>query len=705
TRGQQYSIVRSFMAHHQGMSFLSISYLMLGKPMQRRFDAEAQFRAVMLLLQERIPHATEFYSPSVHVSDSSTTSQDVQMRVIKSPTTPVPEVQLLSNGRFDSMICNSGSGYSRWKDIAVTRWREDISCDHFGTYCFIRDLDNESVWSAGYQPSLSAAETYEVVFSQGRAEFRRQEQNLETHTEIVVSSEDDVEMRRIRISNRSRKKRYLEVTSYAEVVLAPPAADAAHPAFSNLFVQTQILPQRDAILCTRRPRSVSDPQPWMFHLMKVHNAEIKDISYETDRSVFTGRTRSIHEPDALKNTQRLTGTQGAVLDPIVSIRYRFIIEPHDTVTINMVLGMAESRESCMGLIEKYQDRPLTDRAFELAWTHSQVVLRQIDATEADAQLYAKLAGSVIFPNASLRADPSVIIRNRRGQSALWSYSISGDLPIVLLQIQDSANIELARQLVQAHAYWRLKGLLVDLVIWNEDYGGYRQALQNELISLISPGIISDVRDRPAGIFIRSGEQVSQEDRILFQTVARVIISDTLGTLEEQISRRSKVRPVIPYFTPVKFYASLDSSLEIPKDLGFFNGTGGFSKDGKEYIIITDERNVTPAPWCNIIANPVFGTVVSESGQAYSWMENAHEYRLTPWNNDAVSDLNGETFYIRDEESGKFWSPSPLPHPGKSHYITRHGFGYSEFHFAEDGIYSEMVVFVDTEDPVKFISFK
>ncbi len=705
TRGQQYAIVRSFMAHHQGMSFLSISYLLLNRPMQKRFSNEAQFRAVMLLLQERIPHATEFYSPSVHVSDISTTSQEVQMRVIKTPNTPVPEVQLLSNGRFHSMISNSGSGYSRWKDIAVTRWREDPTCDDFGTYCFIRDLDNDSVWSAAYQPSLSVSETYEVVFSQGRAEFRRQEQNLETHTEIVVSSEDDVEMRRIHISNRSRKKRYLEVTSYAEVVLSTPGADAAHPAFSNLFVQTEILPQRDAILCTRRPRSTGDSQPWMFHLMKVDNAEIKDISYETDRSVFTGRTRSIHEPDALRKMQRLTGTQGAVLDPIVSIRYRFVIDAHDSVTINMVLGMAENRESCMGLVEKYQDRPLTDRAFELAWTHSQVVLRQIDATEADAQLYSRLAGSVIFPNASLRADPSIIIRNRRGQSALWSYSISGDLPIVLLQIQDSANIDLAKKMVQAHAYWRLKGLMVDLVIWNEDYGGYRQALQNELLSLISPGIISDVRDKPGGIFIRAGEQVSQEDRILFQTVARIIISDTQGTLEEQIARRAKVRPVIPYFTPSRFYATLDSTLEIPAGLAFFNGTGGFTPNGKEYIIVTDQEKVTPAPWCNVIANPLFGTVISESGQSYSWMENAHEYRITPWNNDAVSDLCGEAFYLRDEESGKFWSPSPLPHPGKSHYITHHGFGYSEFHFAEDGIYSDMTVFVDTEEPVKFIAFK
>ncbi len=198
--------------------------------------------------------------------------------------------------------------------------------------------------------------------------------------------------------------------------------------------------------------------------------------------------------------------------------------------------------------------------------------------------------------------------------------------------------------------------MVDLVIWNEDYGGYRQALQNELIGLISPGIISDVKEKPGGIFIRSGEQVSQEDRILFQAVSRIILSDSFGTLEEQIKSRTKVKPVIPYFTPTKFYASQDSNLVIPKDLVFFNGTGGFSADGSEYHIITGVENPTPAPWCNVIANPSFGTVISESGQSYTWMDNAHEYRLTPWNNDAITDLCGEAFYIRDEESGKYWSP-------------------------------------------------
>ena len=704
-RGQLFAIVRSFMAHHQGMSFLSLSYFLNNRPMQARFESEAQFKAIMLLLQERIPHVTEFYSPTVHVSDTSISEQAVQMRIIRSPSTPHPEVQLLSNGRYCTMISNSGSGYSRWKDIAVTRWREDATLDDSGIYCYIRDLDNESSWSAAFQPSLKTAETYEVVFSQGRAEFRRQEQNFETHTEIVVSSEDDVEMRRVHISNRSRRKRLLEVTSYAEVVLTSAAGDAAHPAFSNLFVQTEIIPQRDAILCTRRPRGAGDPQPWMFHLMKVHNAEIRDVSFETDRAVFIGRTRNIHEPEAMSKNEMLSNSQGSVLDPIVAIRYRFVIDAHDSVTIDMVLGMAENREACTALVEKYQDRPLTDRAFELAWTHSQVVLRQINASEADDQLYSKLASSVIFSNPNLRTDPAVIIRNHRSQSGLWSYSISGDLPIVLLQIQDFANIELARQIVQAHAYWRLKGLMVDLVIWNEDYGGYRQALQNELLSLISPGIISDVKDKPGGIFIRSGEQVSQEDRILFQAVSRIVLSDSLGTLEEQINRRGKVKPVIPYFTPSRIHASQETTIEIPSDLQYFNGVGGFSPDGTEYHIVTQVDKPSPAPWCNVLANPVFGSVISESGQSYSWLENAHEYRLTPWSNDSITDLTGEAYYIRDEESGKYWSPSGLPAPGKSNYHCIHGFGYSEFRYAEDGIHSSMTVFVDSFEPVKYMIFK
>ena len=226
-----------------------------------------------------------------------------------------------------------------------------------------------------------------------------------------------------------------------------------------------------------------------------------------------------------------------MLDPIVAIRYRITLDPEQSATIDMVSGIGETRDAALSLVGKYQDRHLADRVFELAWTHSQVILRQINATEADAQLYGRLAGSVIYANSSLRADAGVLGKNRRGQSGLWGYAISGDLPIVLLQIGDLANIDLVRQLVQAHAYWRLKGLAVDLVIWNEDRAGYRQLLQEQIMGLIAAGVEAHVMDRPGGIFVRRAEQISDEDRILVQSVARAIISDRRGALGDQINRR------------------------------------------------------------------------------------------------------------------------------------------------------------------------
>ncbi len=706
-RGQSSVVIRSFMVHHQGMSLLSLAYLLLDKPMQKRFESELRFQATLLLLQERIPKATAFYSPPADIAGTSLPSTDTGMRVINTPDTTVPEVQL-SNGKYHVMVTNAGGGYSRWKDIAVTRWREDSTCDNWGIFCYIRDLENTGYWSAGHQPARRQAKSYEAVFSQGRAEFRRRDNDIETHTEIVVSPEDDIEMRRIHLTNRSRKKRSIEVTSYAEVVLTSGIADALHPAFSNLFVETEIIPRRHAILCTRRPRSSHEQAPWMFHLMKVHGGgDGKSVSYETDRMQFIGRGNTIADPLSM-NQGELSGTQGSVLDPIVSIRYRITLNPQESITCDMVFGMGETREVSMGLIEKYQDRHLTDRAFELAWTHSQVVLRQINATEADAQLYGRLAGSVIYANAALRADPTILIRNQRGQSGLWSYSISGDLPIVLVQIEDPANIDLVKQMVQAHAYWRLKGLIVDLVIWNEDHGGYRQILQNQLLGLISAGIETDIADRPGGIFVRVADQIAMEDRILLQTVARIIVSDSAGELTYQVGKRNLTKPVVPRLIPKQpYFPQLENGglRREAANLLFFNGLGGFSPDGREYIITTSRGQTTPAPWINVLANPHFGTVISESGQSYTWVENAHEFRLTPWNNDPVSDTAGETFYIRDEESSIFWSPAPLPARGRSPYTTAHGFGYTSFSHAEDGISSEMRVYVDLEAPVKYTVIK
>ena len=715
-RGKMSTVVHSFMAHHQGMSLLALAYLILERPMQRRFEADPMFQAVMLLLQERIPRATVLFSHTAQLSDARSVSMAAEMpiRIFNNPSTPLPEVLLLSNGRYHVMVSNAGGGYSRWQDLAVTRWREDATRDPWGSFCYVRDQASGAFWSVAHQPTQKRANSYEAIFSEGRVEFRRCDSvggggadagQFETYTEIVVSPEDDIELRRVRITNRSRQQRSIDVTSYAEVVIATPAADALHPAFSNLFVQTEILDAQHAILCTRRPRSLDEAAPWLFHLMVAHGTDLGTISYETDRMRFLGRNGTTAAPRALIDPAALSGSAGSVLDPVAAIRCALTLAPDESVTIDMVTGVAATRDIALNLVGKYQDRHLADRVFELAWTHSQVVLRQLNASEADAQLYARLASSIIYANAGLRADASVLIRNRRGQSGLWGYAISGDLPVVLLQIGDVASIDLVRHMVQAHAYWRLKGLAVDLVIWNEDRAGYRQQLQDNILGLIASGLEASLIDRPGGIFVRQAEQIANEDRILIQSVARVIISDSRGTLKEQLDLRPPAEVRVPRLVPSRPRYPDAAHAAPRRDLILGNGLGGFTRDGHEYVIALEPGQTTPAPWVNVLANAEFGTVVSESGAAYTWSENAHEFRLTPWHNDPVSDTCGEALYLRDEESGQVWSPAPQPVPATSPCVVRHGFGYSVFETRVGGITSELWIYVATDAAVKFSVLK
>ncbi|GHV52127.1 cyclic beta 1-2 glucan synthetase [Deltaproteobacteria bacterium] len=718
-RGQKHGLIRSFMAHHQGMSLLALSHALLDGPMRKRFAADPQFQASMLLLQERVPKVTASYAHTNARLEFKRDSgvQQTPLRIFDNPNTSHPEVQLLSNGNYHVMITHAGGGYSRWRDMAITRWREDNTRDNWGMFCYIKDLTGGGFWSTTYQPLCGAPASFQAVFSEGRAEFSRRFSDYDVHTEIVVSSEDDIELRRVRITNKSRKRYTLEVTSFAEVVLAPPAVDDLHPAFSKLFVQTEIIPEREAILCTRRPRSQTEKTPWMLHTMTVHGAGVDAISYETDRREFLGRGRDASAPQAMdyagNDSGALSGREGSVLDPIVAIRTRITLDAEHPAIIDIVTGIGETREAAVNLVNKYHDRHIADRVLAMAWTHGQVLLRQLNASEADTQLYARLAGSIIYANASLRAGENILTKNRRGQSGLWGYAISGDLPIVLLKIEDPQNIDLVRQLLQAHEYWRLKGLTVDLVIWNEDQVGYRQILHDQIMGLITTGSGANLLDRPGGIFVRAADRIADEDRILIQTVARVILSDAKGALSKQAEgARWKAVDGPLLLTSPRLTTALPEPAPQPRhDLAFFNGLGGFTPDGREYVITTaagtaeTPKQVTPAPWVNVLANPYFGTIISENGPVCTWSENAHEFRLTPWDNDLVNDSWGEAFYLRDEEQGVFWSPTPLPRRGTTAYVTRHGFGYSVFEHTENGIYSELQVYVALDGAIKFTSLK
>jgi len=706
--GQSSVTIRSFMAHHQGMSLLALAFRVLDRPMQRRFLSCPSFRATDLLLQERVPNTTaKVLSEEFELVKSRKFAVDGEglMRVFTNPDLRAPEVHLLSNGRYHVVVSNAGGGYSCWRDLAVTRWREDATRDCWGTFIYVRDLATGEFWSAAHQPCRRVTKRCEAIFTQARAEFRQHHAGFEVHTEICVSPEDDVELRRLTLTNHSSARRVIELTTYAEVVIALPAADASHPAFSNLFVQTEFLSPRPAVLCTRRPRSEGEKPPWFLNFMVGQGGNQGEVSCETDRSRFIGRGRTLAEPAALLSSSPLSNTTGSVLDPISSLRRTVTLAPHETARVDLVMGMADSREAALSLVEKYYNPRMADRALDLAWTHSQVTLRQLNASEEDAQLYACLAGAVIYANPARRATASVLLNNRRGQNGLWAYGISGDGPIALLRISDSTRIELVQQLLQAHAYWRMKGLSVDLVILNEDVSVYRQPLHDQILSLIASGTEAQMLDHPGGIFVRRLEQLSVEDGLLLQSVARLVLADENGTLAEQLKRPGPSPPIIPLLAPARSPARDSPKPLPPRELIFHNGLGGFTPDGREYVIILSADQVTPAPWVNVLANPQFGTVVSESGSAYTWVENSHEFRLTPWNNDPVIDSSGEAFYLRDEQTGQFWSPTPLPTRGATPYVIRHGFGYSVFEHTEYGITSELTIYVAMDAPVKFAVMK
>jgi cellobiose phosphorylase len=616
------------------------------------------------------------------------------------------QLQLLSNGNYHVMVTNTGSGYSRWKTLSLTRWREDATCDNWGSFCYLRDLTSGHYWSTTYQPTLRPPDHYEVVAEPGRVSLERRDHDIEVHTDIAVAPDHDLELRRLSITNRSAVTRTLDFTSYTEILLGDPAADIAHPAYEKLFVETEILRDEQAILCKRRARVPGELTPWMFQLLVAHGSLEGGVSFETDRMRFVGRGRSIADPQALSSQGALSGSEGAVLDPVAAIRSGVALGPAETCLVDLVTGVADSREACIALLRRYRDRQVIDRILPGAATHAHAVLATLQATEVDAHLYSSLARSVIYANPSLRADPRVLLQNAQGQSGLWGFGISGDLPIVLLQIADAANTNLAGQVINAHAYWQLLGVAADLVILCDEGNGQRPSLAHDITALVTSSPVSrEHLSKSGGIFIIALARLSAADRVLLQAVARVDLG--AGPLAQQLDRPRDEFNSMAFSAPAPRDDAQGHELsELCKDLPerelvFRNGLGGFTPDGREYVITLTKKNMTPAPWINVLANSTFGTLISESGSANTWSENAQQFRLTPWSNDPVGDANTEAFYLRDEETGHFWSPTLLPCAGAAPYETRHGFGYSHFEHVEGGIRSLLTVYVAMDAGVKF----
>jgi cellobiose phosphorylase len=716
-RGHRSALVRSYMAHHQGMSLVALDNYLHAAPMPRRFHADPTIAAVELLLQERVPRHVPLLEPHpepeafpLRVPRAAVQPHSPALRRFTTPHTLTPRGHILSNGAYKVVVTNAGGGYSAYQHpqhapapgLMVTRWRADIARDHWGTFIYVRDQSSGQVWSTAYQPVAREPDQYEASFAADRVQFRRRDFGIETCTEIVVSPRDNVEIRRVTLTNHSRRPRVLALTSYAEIALDTQTADLAHPAFSKLFVESERVPGCNVLLFRRRPRVAGQDAPWALHVLTPGTPLLGPVEHETDRARFLGRGRDARRPAALHTP--LSNTAGAVLDPVLSLRGTVHLAPGEAARLTFVIGIAVSREAALALADDYADNRAIESALDLAWVYSQIQLRHLNIGDAEAHLFQRLAARMLYPDPALRAPEAVLALNSRGQRGLWAYGISGDNPLLVVRVDESGELDLVRQLLRAHEFWRLNNFTVDFVILNEHPTTYAEGLQSQLQALLATSLSRPWQDMPGGVFVRRADHMPLEDYTLLLTAARVVLDGDLGHLDEQLERSPRQGPPTHGRPSPRPRVALGASQvpPPPDPPRFFNGLGGFSADGREYLIHLAGQAWTPAPWINVLANESFGCLVTETGLGYTWSENSQQNRLTPWSNDPVSDPPGEALYLRDDESGAVWTPTPLPirETDAGPYVIAHGAGYTRFERHSHGLAQTLLVAVPMEDPVK-----
>ncbi len=702
--GQKSVLIRAFMTHHQGMSLVSLANILQEDVVERRFHADPAVQATELLLQERVPVGVPAAHPRAEEVLTGRVAQEMPgmiTRVYDSAELDTPRTQLLSNGTYNVMITTAGAGYSRCEENAVTRWREDVTRDNWGSFIYLRDVRSGLVWSAGHQPVRRRPQSYHVAFSEDKADFRRVDSGIATRLEVVVSAEDNAEVRRVSLTNNSSRVREIELTSYAEVVLATPDADSAHQAFSNLFIETEFFAGENAILAHRRLRSPEDRPIWGVHVVVAEGELVGAVQYETDRGRFLGRGRNASNPIAVMEDRPLSNSTGAVLDPVFSLRRRVRIQPNQTVRCSFSTAVAHSREEALALADKYHTPNIFERELRLAWTKAQVEMSHLKVDSEEAHLFQRLAARIVYSDPSLRPTPHVLALNTKAQSSLWAYGISGDLPIVVVRINSADDLRTVRKLVRGHEYLHFKGLKIDLIILNDTPTSYMQELHQELETIVRTSGLQGLQDKPGGVYLRRADQISEPDRILLHAVARAVIVADRGSFEDQIERPRVEEPMPPPLVPRLPSQTYPEPTVAPPELTFFNGLGGFHQGGREYVTLLGAEQWTPAPWSNVIGNEAeFGFQITETGGGCTWSLNSRENRLTPWSNDAVCDPPGEVVYLRDEDTGTIWSATPLPIREREPHIIRHGQGYSVFEHTSHGISQELLVFAPLDAPVK-----
>ncbi|MDD4494326.1 MAG: glucoamylase family protein, partial [Eubacteriales bacterium] len=699
----KYKLIQSYMIHHQGMSLASMNNYLNWDILIERFHKEPMIRGTEVLLEETRPYGIivkKEHEKAAMLRSSVYTKKSYESRIITTTRTKYPVAHILSNNNYTTMFTSGGDGFSTWKDIAVNRWTPLIG-EHYGTYFYIRDLSTGKYWSAGYQPTMVEPDEYSSVFSPDRVEYRRLDDHIETRMLATISPQEDVEVRRLTLTNRSAHTAKLDVTSYFEPVIDIREADMAHPAFSKLFVSTEYYEKGNILLATRRPRSAGQKRVYVMHAMAVKGRQVGAVEYETNRNRFIGRGNSASNPHSLENDLPLSNTSGNVLDPIMSLRANVTLLPGRSATITYITGAASSKEKALELGLKLQKDYAIEDVFKLALFDSELEMQYLGLSAKQVNSIQDLIGSIYYPSRLMRGPLDAIERNRLGQSALWKFGISGDIPIILFRINDEQQLDSLKDAISSYEYMRKNNVKADFVILNEEREDYYQSLNQRINDIINNRKIYYPHSREARIFLIKARNLTEDETNLMLAVSRIVLSDRNRLLSRRVRRQlmefvpENNKPVPSY--RIKKYSSPSMPQE---ELKFFNGIGGYSGDGKEYVIYLSNGQNTPAPWSNIVTNGRLGFIITATGGGYTWTNNSRENKLSVWSNDPVTDPPSEVVYLKDESTGEVFTVTPAPVRERETYKIRHGMGYSVFEHNSRGLGQKMYVYLSERDPVK-----
>jgi len=719
--GSASAVVRTTMVHHAGMTLTALTNVLLDDLWQDRFHADGLVRSVELLLHERVPRLVllrEVQQPPLNADRADDELEGPMVREVDTMQARRPAVALLGSSPYSVMVTQNGTGFSRYESLAVTRWNPDSTEDCAGQFCYVNDLTANRMWSTGRQPIGADADSSRAWLATDRVTFQRKDGAIETRTEIAVVVADSAEVRRVTLTNTGIRTHQIELTSYGEITMASPNSDAVHPAFSNLFVETEWHAWCTAVTATRRPRQPSDESLWCVHVVDAGREHPGTVSCETDRARFVGRGRTVRNPLALTVEGALSGTTGPVLDPIFALRTQVSVEPGHSVSVTFTTLVATSRKSAFALAGRYHDGHAAQRAFDFSSTSTRIELREMGVSTTNAAVYQAMAAQIIFGRGSLAPPLDEVRRNHGSQPLLWAQGISGDQMIVLATIDSTDGLPTLRELFCAHRYWSRRGVIVDLVIVNGHPADYLQELRNAIDEAMIVSNDAALIEQPGGVFLRRREQFLPREYLMLSAIARLHVAcdgRSLGRLlsladiveanrpaakQTSLGSRDDVTPAsslafperqgplaaivsafLPLVAPTIGRPAPDPLPLTPDGTSspFANGIGGLDESGSYSLNVDVGRGlVPPAPWSNVIANPEGGFLVTERGAGCVFAENAFFYRLTPWHNDPVSDPIGDCIYIQDRSRNALWSATPGPVDHRGQYAVTHAPGESSF---------------------------